>query len=154
MNSEVKITKYSNADDTDLRALEVDIGLKTIKTPVKALITNDFFKDTIFPSEFSSLHESFLRFDEKSLISMDEDKKYSIKKNDDIFKYKVKANNCPAYVLLSLNVVEMEIDIQIYTKLKVCQILHILFQILLQYLLCPKWFVISIRIILNISWII
>lgn len=96
MSSEVKITKYSNADDTDLRALEVDIGSKTIKTPAKALITNDFFKDTIFPPEFSNLHESFLRFDEKSLISMDEDKKYSMKKNNDIFKYKVKANNCPS----------------------------------------------------------
>jgi len=96
MTKEVRISNYSRADDTDLRTMTVDLGPRKITTPTKAITTKSFYKDTQFPSELSDLNEIFLRFDDKTLISMDEDKSYSMHKNNDVNRSKIKANDCPS----------------------------------------------------------
>jgi hypothetical protein len=100
MTKETKIRQYSNADDTELRSLKIHLGDKTIKTPTKAVLTNNFYKETMFPSDLSDLQELFVRLDEKTLVKADNDSKYSSKKNNDLGKQKDKANECPHFCLL------------------------------------------------------
>ena len=100
MTTEVKIRQCSNADDTELRCLDVKIGRKSIMTPTKAISTNNFYKDTSFPEELSDLQELFLRFNEDSLKKLNEDTKESVKKNNKLAREKEKANNSPYFCLL------------------------------------------------------
>jgi len=100
MTKEVKIHQCSNADDTELRCLEVKIGKKSLTTPTKAISTNNFYKDTSFPEELSDLQELFLRFNEESLTKLNEDTKESAKKNNILAREKAKANNSPHFCLL------------------------------------------------------
>lgn len=96
MTKEVRISGYAHADDTDLRSLTVDLGTGKITTPTKAITTKEFYAATQFPSELSDLNEIYLRFDEKALMRMDEDKSYSMQKNNMVDRSRVKANNCPS----------------------------------------------------------
>jgi hypothetical protein len=97
---EVRIRDYSCADDTDLRSLSADIGSGKIATPVKTINTRDFYADTAFPRNLTNLHETYLKFDEKSLNRMDEDKAYSMKKNKDVSRNRQKAHLCPGLCIV------------------------------------------------------
>lgn len=100
MTKETQIHLCSIADDTDLRSLQVRIGNKDLKTPTKAIATNNFYKDTSFPKELCDLQELFLKFDENTLIKKDQDSKYSSDKNNQLKREKDKANGCPHFCLL------------------------------------------------------
>ncbi|MCC4771861.1 hypothetical protein FXV91_17330 [Methanosarcina sp. DH2] len=100
MTKETKIRQYSTADDTELRSFNIHLGDKTIKTPTKAVLTNNFYKETTFPSDLSDIQELFVRLDDKTLVKADNDNKYSSKKNNDLGKQKDKANGCPHFCLL------------------------------------------------------
>jgi len=100
MTKETRIHLHSNADDTELRSLNIHIGGKTVTTPTKAVLSNNFYKETMFPNNLSDIQELFVRFDDTSLVKADEDTKYSSKKNNDLAKQKDKANGCPHFCLL------------------------------------------------------
>lgn len=95
MNTEIEISGYISADDTDLRSLEFNINSQRVMTPIKTITTREFFKETVFPKHLINLNEIFFRFDEKSLKEMNEDRSYSAEKNNEVARSKRKSNNCP-----------------------------------------------------------
>ncbi|RSD34380.1 MAG: hypothetical protein CI953_911 [Methanohalophilus sp.] len=99
MTKETKIRQFSNADDTDLRSLKLHIGNKAITTPTKAVLSNNFYKDTKFPDDLLDIQELFVRFDEYTIAKVNEDSKYSSNKNNELGKQKDKVNNCPHFCL-------------------------------------------------------
>lgn len=90
MTSEIKVRDYKTADDSDLRSMEVKLAEDYIKTPVKAVVTKDFFRDTNLTFELSKLSEHFLRFDEDSLNSYYYVNQITNKRNNDFSKHKAK----------------------------------------------------------------
>jgi len=100
MTRETRISMCSIADDTDLRSLEIQIGPQKFRTPTTAVITNNFYKDTSFPKDLLDLHEMFLRFDEDSLIKLDQDTGYSVDKNKKLDHSVNKTHSCPKFCLL------------------------------------------------------
>jgi hypothetical protein len=123
MNTELKINKYTSTDDTELRSLEFDINDSKIVTPVKALITKDFYKETVFPENLSSISELFFKFDEEKLKLMSEDKIYANEKNKTVRKNRSKSHNSPQICITQFNnksevaryPTDMEIEILINT---------------------------------------
>ncbi|WP_321429859.1 hypothetical protein [uncultured Methanolobus sp.] len=99
MTKETKIRQSSNADDTDLRSLKVQIGDKAITTPTKAVLSNNFYKNTKFPDNLLDIQELFVRFDENTLAKANEDAKYSSDKNNELGRQKDRANGCPHFCL-------------------------------------------------------
>lgn len=103
MNTELNIRKSVSADDTELRSLKFDINSSKITTPLKALTAGDFFKETVFPKDLTSIGELFFKFDEKSLRLMAEDKNYNREKSNKARKNRVKLYNCPQMCITQFN---------------------------------------------------
>ncbi len=99
MTKETRIRQSSNADDTDLRSLKIHISDKVITTPTKAVLSNNFYKDTQFPDDLLDIQELFVRFDENTLAKANEDAKYSSDKNNDLGRQKDKTKGCPHFCL-------------------------------------------------------
>lgn len=81
MTTEIHVSNVKIADDSDLRSMNVRLGSHTITTPVKSIITKDFYKDTKFPRKLTALNEIFFRFNEKSLFLFYTNSQYSQKIN-------------------------------------------------------------------------
>ncbi|MCX6821985.1 MAG: hypothetical protein NTW30_04375 [Candidatus Aenigmarchaeota archaeon] len=88
MSIEVEVTDVKTSDDSDLRTTTVKLAKEPIKTPVKAIETNDFFKDTHFQNNLSNLSEHFISFNEYSLKTYYTDKKTTLKKSKAFEKHK------------------------------------------------------------------
>jgi len=93
MSLEVKISDVKTSDDSRLRSFKVKLSNCEIQTPVKAITTTDFFKDTVFPKDLSNLSEHFIRFDEKNLELYYIDKKSTDKKSRAYNKHKKKIDD-------------------------------------------------------------
>ncbi len=92
MTNEVEISDVKTSDDSDLRSFKVKLAKNYIQTPVKAVTTNNFFKDTSFPDKLSNLSEHFIRFDENNLQTYFTVKKETDKKSNTYNKHKTKLN--------------------------------------------------------------
>jgi len=100
MSTEIRISRYSESEDTDLRTLEFSIGSQKVATPTRSLNTNTFFKDTRIPPSLSCLNEIYHRFDAESLKKIDEVTAVSKKKNKEAEKSKTQAGNKPTLCIL------------------------------------------------------
>ena len=100
MSTEIRISKYSESEDTDLRTLAFTLGSQKVVTPTRALNTNAFFKDTRIPGTISCLNEIYHRFDAESLKKIDEVSDVSKKKNREAEKSKNQADNKPTLCIL------------------------------------------------------
>jgi hypothetical protein len=100
MSTEIRISKYSVSDDTDLRTLDFSIGNKPVKTPSRALNTNTFFRDTKIATALSSLNELYFTLNETSLKNINEQKAASEAKNKAAHKSNVQSGNKPTFCLL------------------------------------------------------
>ena len=103
MNTELNIRKFVSANDTELRSLEFDINSSKIITPVKSLNAGDFYKETVFPKDLTSIGEVFFKFDDISLKLMAEDKNYNKKKNEKARKNRSKLYNCSQMCITQFN---------------------------------------------------
>ncbi len=100
MTTEIRITGYSVSGDTDLRSLEFSIGKNHVITPTRAINTNAFFQETIFPRSLVSLNELYYTFDEDSLKKINENPKFSKEKNKAAHKSNVQSHYKPRLCLL------------------------------------------------------
>ena len=100
MSTEIRISRYSESEDTDLRTLEFSLGSQKVATPTRSLNTNAFFKDTHLPPSLSCLNEIYHRFDAESLKKIEEVSAVSKKKNKEAEKSKTQAGNKPTLCIL------------------------------------------------------
>ena len=90
MNFEVKIGDLEVVEDSALRSMKVKLANEYIQTPVKTIVTKDFYKDMKFPSDLSKLSEHFIRFNDDTLKSYYYDRKTTYKKSKSYINHKKK----------------------------------------------------------------
>lgn len=123
MIKETRITTIAQADDTDLRSLNLTIGNNQITTPVKITDPKTFYSNTIFPNNISSLIEVYLKFDRSSLEKMGTTPKYSQEKNRNVYSILQKGNNAPSLSIILFNSKD---DVNSYpTELEVEQLVNL-----------------------------
>jgi len=108
MSTEIRISKYSESEDTDLRTLEFSIGNKPVKTPTRALNTKTFFRETNVPANLACLNELYFTLNETSLRNINEQPAASQEKNKAAHKSIVQCGNKPTMCLLQFKPEGME----------------------------------------------
>ncbi len=88
MSNEVSISQVKTSDDSDLRSVKVKLSENYITTPLKAITTTDFYKDTDFPRQYSGISEHYMRFNDSNLLQYYSNQEITSNRAKEFIKHK------------------------------------------------------------------